>query len=357
MDSMAEIKVTFFQECEDLLEEMERGLVEMEDGSGDPETVNAVFRAVHSIKGGAGAFGLDELVKFAHVFETTLDKIRSAELEASPQVMKILLRSADTLADLVECARDDSEPNRDGISGLMGELSELAGEETQEAPETDAGGDIEFQPMVLDFDLDGDDFGIEEDATNSFVIKFTPTKELFSTANEAVVLLHRMSELGETEVECDVSGVPTLDSIDPEGSYLTWTIRLQTDQSESDIREVFEFVDGLCSLEIEADSGPGEIVADEEDSIQDVESAQVDCDVQNLEDEITPETQSSDDEEPAVAASAPALEPIANTNQAKKSPATGRATSDATIRVNLPMQITENSAKYYHKGCDHAQTS
>ncbi|MHB8284921.1 MAG: Hpt domain-containing protein, partial [Caulobacteraceae bacterium] len=56
MDPMEEIKQTFFQECEEQLAELEAGLLAMEEGQTDSETVNAVFRAVHSVKGGAGAF-------------------------------------------------------------------------------------------------------------------------------------------------------------------------------------------------------------------------------------------------------------------------------------------------------------
>ena len=78
---MAAIKQTFFQECEEQLIELESGLLAIEDGSSEPDTINAVFRAVHSIKGGAGAFGLDQLVRFAHAFETALDLMRSGRLE------------------------------------------------------------------------------------------------------------------------------------------------------------------------------------------------------------------------------------------------------------------------------------
>ena len=66
MDAMQAIRETFFQECEEQLGELETGLLSMEAGNADNETVNAVFRAVHSIKGGAGAFKLDRLVRFAH---------------------------------------------------------------------------------------------------------------------------------------------------------------------------------------------------------------------------------------------------------------------------------------------------
>ena len=112
MDPMAAIKQTFFQECEEQLAELESGLLAMEAGDTDPETVNAVFRAVHSIKGGAGAFSLDDLVRFAHVFETALDHVRAGRLAATPDVLKIMLRAADVLADLVRAARDGAQSTR-----------------------------------------------------------------------------------------------------------------------------------------------------------------------------------------------------------------------------------------------------
>ena len=70
VDPLAAIRDTFFQECEEQLAELESGLLALENGTSGADTVNAVFRAVHSIKGGAGAFGLEQLVRFAHAFET-----------------------------------------------------------------------------------------------------------------------------------------------------------------------------------------------------------------------------------------------------------------------------------------------
>ena len=115
MDPLAAIRDTFFQECEEQLAELESGLLAIEEGDHDPERINAVFRAVHSIKGGAGAFGLDALVRFAHVFETTLDEMRSGGLEADDHVLKVMLRAADVLADHVAAARGtgpDVDPER-----------------------------------------------------------------------------------------------------------------------------------------------------------------------------------------------------------------------------------------------------
>ena len=123
---MNEIKEIFFQECEEQLAELESGLLKMNDGDRDPETVNAVFRAVHSIKGGAGAFGLDDLVAFAHVFETTLDCVRSNKLEPTQDVLKVMLKAADVLADLTNAARDGGSVDQARSRGLVKELEALA---------------------------------------------------------------------------------------------------------------------------------------------------------------------------------------------------------------------------------------
>ena len=130
---MNEIKEIFFQECEEQLAELESGLLKLNDGDRDPETVNAVFRAVHSIKGGAGAFGLDDLVSFAHVFETTLDCVRSNRLDPGPEVLKVMLKSADVLADLTNAARDGGSVDEARSRQLIKELEALANGEVPQA--------------------------------------------------------------------------------------------------------------------------------------------------------------------------------------------------------------------------------
>ena len=97
MDPMEEIRQMFFVECEEHLEAVQEGLETLRDRREDIETVNTIFRAVHSIKGGSAAFGLGGLVDFAHIFETTLDHVRSGRLATSDEVLRLFLRSADIL--------------------------------------------------------------------------------------------------------------------------------------------------------------------------------------------------------------------------------------------------------------------
>lgn len=92
MADMDEFRDMFFVECDELLEVLATGLRQIEQPGFDVETVHAVFRAVHSVKGGAAAFGLTTLVTFAHRFETVLDLVRSDRLDVTPQIMALLHR-------------------------------------------------------------------------------------------------------------------------------------------------------------------------------------------------------------------------------------------------------------------------
>jgi chemotaxis protein histidine kinase CheA len=121
-DPIAAIRETFFQECEEQLAELETGLIAMENGTAEAETVNAVFRAVHSMKGGAGIFSLDALVRFAHVFETVLDKVRSGTLATPPAVLGVFLRAADVLADLVRAARENGKVDEARTAAMVAEF-------------------------------------------------------------------------------------------------------------------------------------------------------------------------------------------------------------------------------------------
>ncbi len=263
---MNEIKEIFFQECEEQLAELESGLLKMNDGDRDPETVNAVFRAVHSIKGGAGAFGLDDLVAFAHVFETTLDCVRSNKLEPNQDVLKVMLKSADVLADLTNAARDGGSVDESRSRGLVKELEALANGEmpspsaSVEAPAPKAAAkaapaptpkptdDSGFQPVPFSFD----DFGGEGDTGGmpTYEVIFKPRYELYSKGNDATLLLRDLSRLGEMTIYCNTDDLPGLDELDPEGAYFFWNVTIKTDKGEDAIRTVFEFAEWDCELTV-----------------------------------------------------------------------------------------------------------
>lgn len=243
-DPMAEIRASFFVECEELLESLQDALSALDEGDHDSETINVVFRAVHSIKGGAGAFGLADLVAFAHRYETVLDELRNGRLAITPEGMKLFFQAADLLHDQVCAARDGgAEPA--SAADCLRDLEALIGGAPAPEPDGDA---LDFQPMGLSLDFGADlAFGHEPP---DWEVRFTPQSALYASGNEPLHLLRALSTLGKTTVLCDQSAVPALSGLDPEASYLSWTIRLTGDVNEADIREVFDFVEDVCSLEI-----------------------------------------------------------------------------------------------------------
>jgi two-component system chemotaxis sensor kinase CheA len=279
MDELEAIKVTFFQECEELLADLEGGLLAMQDGNDDGDTVNAVFRAVHSIKGGAGAFGLEPLVRFAHVFETLLDALRSNEIPGTPDLTALLLRASDVLADHVSAARGLGVVDMDASAAMAAELKAVTDPNAAPAPVAAAPADeapqyvdaapivigaedgmddddlgFDFQPMTISLDAQAADAAVLDG--NVWTVSIRPKSDLYRKANETALLLRELSRLGPIQATLDDSAMPALEFLDAEAAYVTWSVRVETEQGEEAIREVFEFVDGDCDLEITRGEAP-----------------------------------------------------------------------------------------------------
>ena len=264
-DPMQEIRNSFFIECEELLESLQDALQSMEDGDTSSETINVAFRAVHSIKGGAGAFGLDQLVAFAHTFETVMDNVRSDKLALDPEIVQLFFQCGDMLSDLVRVCREGELLPEETIEPLASRLRALSGEEAGGAAAEEEV--VDFQPAGISIDLpdlggDDEDSSEPEDASEPqeadatetggrrFEVTFVPEPELYRTGNEPLLLLRELSELGTAETSCSHSELPDLGAYVPSASHLSWKVVLVTDEDEDAITEVFDFVDGACKLEI-----------------------------------------------------------------------------------------------------------
>src|SRR5215510_3357020 len=269
MASLEELKRTFFDECSELLQEMETGLTDLQEGSGSEDTVHAVFRAVHSIKGGAGIFGFEALVEFAHVFETVLDSVRHGTLNPTPEVFTVLLMSSDMLSDLVGMSRSGETIPAGHASECRHALEQLIG---KGKPASSDGGEdagdfegLDFKPVPVGGDNAGDfegidftpvrsdDFGGADDGKKRYTITFRPRPEMLRNANEPLYILRELRGLGELSLVADLSGLPPLSDIQPDQPYIGWSGTLRTDAPRKAIDEVFEFVVGDCDLSVAED--------------------------------------------------------------------------------------------------------
>ena len=257
MDPMEAIRQTFFCECDEQLAELEAGLLSLNAGEHDAETVNAVFRAVHSVKGGAGAFGLDRLVRFAHVFETALDALRSGQLSPEPPVLKPLLRAADLLADLVRAERGGAAADEAQVAASIAELAAL-----QPGLPLPSDAAADFELSFLPISAGGAPIPPPQ---TEWIVRFKPHAAMYAKANDAALLLRELACLGTASVRVDASDLPGLAELEPEGAYLAWTVSLRTEQPAEAIREVFEFVEGDCDFDLAAPTAPAPVPSDEPD--------------------------------------------------------------------------------------------
>ena len=232
MASLDQLKQTFFEECDEALQQLEAGLTEIREGHSSDDTINAVFRGVHSVKGGAGIFGFEALVGFAHVFETVLDGLRRGSLTATPETLDVLLSASDVLSDLVQMSRAG-----EAIIPGFGSECRSALEHIIEADKAGADAEDDNAPAPADFDgIDftpvrvGEDFpsDVVADTVRSFAITFRPKHEMLKKANEPLYILRNLRKLGTLDLVAHTDDLPGLAELEPDFPYVWWTGTLQT---------------------------------------------------------------------------------------------------------------------------------
>ena len=275
-----EIQQIFFAECEESLAAAEAGLAACKAGTQDSDTVNAVFRGVHSIKGGAGAFGYAALQAFTHIFETLLSDVREETVALTDPLIDLLLRALDTLSDHVTAARgmgdvpDDvallaeltaAQAANAGAAAPVAPIPAPTATAPQPAPvassyseSEDAGDPFDLDAMLDDItgamDMPDTQASEQEPAAPAWLFKVRPHAGAMRNGGEPLLLMRELMALGARCVECDCSAVPPLDTLDPGTGYLGWTFALDADVSEAAAREIFDFVGDECGLATGADT-------------------------------------------------------------------------------------------------------
>jgi two-component system chemotaxis sensor kinase CheA len=263
MSDLDQFRATYFQECEELLGDLEEHLLTLQDNNDDIETLHAVFRTIHSIKGGGGAFGFERLVNFSHTLETLLDMMREGQVPTTKSNVETCVLASDIVADLVHEAQHGSALPAEHESAMLGSLQELisqaggdAGLDNDDEDDTAFNAEIGFEPVLIDISDKEEDASAPSareafDGPNTrYDISFIPRANMLELANEPLLIFRELRELGEVEVTADQSNIPDIDAIGPETAYLSWQIKLVSKCPTERVREVFEFVEDDCDLKI-----------------------------------------------------------------------------------------------------------
>lgn len=221
-------------EAAELLEQMEQGLLDLEHRLDDRDLVDAVFRALHTLKGSGAMFGFDQLAAFTHHCETAFDRVRKGQAEATPALVSAVLEARDHMRALVE---DPSGDHADEERYLLERLqAAVSGVRTAFVTPPAAA------PAAK----------VPSSASTTWRIKFGLPENTFVNGTNPLSFLDELRAMGECRIVVDKSVLPPLEKLDPTALYFGWEVTLTTDRSRADIEDVFLFVMDDMALEIEA---------------------------------------------------------------------------------------------------------
>ena len=268
--NLDEIQQIFFQECEEGLATMEASFASVRQGGHDTETINTIFRSVHSIKGGAGAFGHERLQAFTHEYETLLDLVRNGTLDLTSDLLGTIVGAFDMLSDHVAAARDGGDAPADGPMLARLVAASTPGAVVEAAPEP-----VAAAPAAAPIDDFDDLFEMcesvpepEESLGNpgDWTVTFVPGTNALDNGGDPLLLVRELTLLEGEVLAADVSRLPLLSELHPERSYLGWTAIVPGSVAEDDIRGIFEFI-GDCELTV---TRIGEAAVSDDDLIADM---------------------------------------------------------------------------------------
>ncbi|MCD0460981.1 chemotaxis protein CheA [Roseiconus lacunae] len=230
---MRQFLESFFDEASEHIENMEAALLQLESTPDDTELLNTIFRAAHSIKGASSTFGVQGVGEFTHVLESLLDRMRDGEIQVTSETTEVLLASVDVLSGLLSAARDGT-PEPTNTAEVIARLEEINGGK---------GAESASEQSTVNETTD-------ESSCKYYAVKFRPSVHFYHLGLDPLLLLRDLEECGEvSELELDVSELPSISEMDPESSYLGWTLNLETERDESVLRDVFMFVDDETTVE------------------------------------------------------------------------------------------------------------
>ncbi|HAV72288.1 MAG TPA: chemotaxis protein CheA, partial [Stenotrophomonas sp.] len=227
---------TFFEESREGLDAMEAGLLALESGQQDPEIINSVFRAAHSIKGGAGTFGFDAIAALTHVLETLLDELRAGKRALEAAAVDAMLASVDVLRALLREAEHGQAADPQAVAEVKARLEAvLSGQATAAAPVAAAKVD---------------------DTPEAWQIGFVPAPSLFMSGNDPLRIIRELEHLGSLQVAARLDRLPGFDQLDPLEAHLAWDLGLVGKVPRSKIEDTFAWVVDDCELDIRPAAPP-----------------------------------------------------------------------------------------------------
>ncbi len=250
--SLDNFKKKFIEEAVDLIDDLEKAVLELEDNTTDADIVQRIFRIMHTLKGNSSMFGFEQIDRFTHHMETIYDQVRSGEREVTQATLNVTLRSVDHLKNLLDEAGNESDALMKEQEALMQQMDAIieghpVPVDTQQAPAKVQQAASEMPTKTSSQSAPTDEKGVYE----TYFIRYAPVTDIFNNGTNPLYQVDELQALGKAKIKVHFEKVPPIAEIEPSFCYTSWEIILATNKGQNAIDDVFIFVEGDSDLKIE----------------------------------------------------------------------------------------------------------
>jgi two-component system chemotaxis sensor kinase CheA len=236
MDELMQVfRQTYLEESFEGLAAMESNLLTLPEGTPDTEVVNTIFRAAHSMKGGAGTFGFSELIHLTHILETLLDEMRSGKRNVTTENREALLQSVDVLRVILDAYQNGASIDMTQVKAMEEKLEAILGNATQNDNSAASNATT------------------ETDVTTGYQIHLSPSDDYFSSGIDLLKLLHELSRIEGASRTHITTHLNAGNPLQVEHCLIAFNVVIEGEVSLEDVNEVFEWLDDdSCHVSIAA---------------------------------------------------------------------------------------------------------
>lgn len=236
MDELMQVfRQTYLEESFEGLAAMESNLLTLPEGTPDTEVVNTIFRAAHSMKGGAGTFGFSELIHLTHILETLLDEMRSGKRNVTSENREALLQSVDVLRIILDAYQDNQPIDMTPVKAMEQRLEAILNHGAQSlATTSNTNNTATDQPELI-----------------GYQIHLSPSDDYFTSGIDLLKLLHELSRIEGAERTHIKARLNEGNPLQVEHCLISFNVVIDGEVELADINEVFEWLDeDSCHISI-----------------------------------------------------------------------------------------------------------
>lgn len=216
---------TFRQEARELLDQLEAGLLDLEQDPSNSDLINSTFRALHTIKGSGAMFGFTAVADFVHDFETAFDRVRKGQSQANAALIQVALDAKDHIHLLIE----SPETRIEGGQAILAQLRVIV-----ECAPFDLAAAPKAEPVNAP--------KAPAKGAKFWCLTFYLPSDALIYGTNPLLLLEELAQIGPTKVTALTDRVPPLEVLDPEVPHIGWQVDIEAEDPAGAIDDVFLFL-------------------------------------------------------------------------------------------------------------------